>query len=213
MNEHRNDQESMNCTLAERPKPKQNGTLETIVRTFPITEQEYSELDDRFGNLAHYAAWQLKKKNSKNSMTNDPDDDVQELRIALMRAGSYYKRQTYIEDSFAALDSHVKDKFVKGLVKELEQLWTDRRRHGANRQKFGSFQELILDRLLKKYVPFEKRPMKDRLLKIDAKFSTYCKQIMWNEQKALGKQITREKSWRTGLVSLSEFDYLAQENQ
>lgn len=184
-------------------------TLETIVNKYPITSEEYGILDTKFGNLCHYAAWQLKKKNSQNAMTNDPEDDVQELRIALIRAGSYYKRQCFIESSFEALDAHVKDKFIIALVNQLKKLWIDRRRHGANRQKFGDFQEVILERLVRKHVPKEHRPMMSTPLKIDAKFATYCKQIIWNAQKALGKQITREKSWRTGLVSLSEFDYLA----
>jgi hypothetical protein len=187
-------------------------TLETIVHNYPVKEEEYKLLDEKFGKLAHYAAWQLKKKNSKNSLTNDPDDDVQELRIALIRAGSYYKRQTYIEQCFEALGGNVTDKFMKSLLKELKQLWKDRRKHGANRQKFGVFHELILDRLVAKYVPKEERPVKDSPLSIDTKFCVYCKQILWNAQKSLGKQITREKSWRTGLVSLSEFDYLAQES-
>lgn len=183
-------------------------TLETIITAFPISNEEYEELDSKFGKLCHYASWQLKKKNSQNSLTNDPEDDVQEMRIALLRAGSYFKRQTYIENCFESLKKHVKDKFTKSIVKELKQLWKDRRRHGANRQKFGEFQELILDRLVEKYVPKEDRPAKDKPLSIDGKFTTYCKQIVWNAQKSLGKQITREKSWRTGLVSLSEFDYL-----
>ena len=187
-------------------------TLETIVNTYPITESEYEVLDQRFGKLCHYAAWQLKKKNSKNSMTNDPDDDAQELRIALLRAGSYYKRQTYIEGCFDALTANVEDKFIKKLVKELKKLWKERRRHGANRQKFGYFQEAILDRLVKKYVPKEARPIKTLPIQIDSKFATYAKQIVWNAQKSLGKQITREKSWRSGLVSLSEYDYLGSTN-
>jgi hypothetical protein len=136
---------------------------------------------------------------------------VQELRIALLRAGSYYKRQTYIEECFAALENNVHDKFNKAIVTELKQLWIDRRRHGASRQKFGEFHELILDRFVNKYVPKESRPAKDKPLSIDLKFTTYCKQIIWNAQKSLGKQITREKSWRGGLVSLSEFDYLGAE--
>jgi len=184
-------------------------TLETIVNSFPITEREYDMLNVKFGNLCHYAAWQLKKKNSRNNQTNDPDDDVQELRIALIRAGSYYKRQTYIEECFEVLGKHVKDRFIKRVVRQLKQLWTDRRRHGANRQKFGEFQELILARLVKKYVPKAERPDRVKILTIDPKFCTYCKQIIWNAQKSLGKKITREKSWRTGLVSLSEYDYLA----
>lgn len=187
-------------------------TLETIVNKYPITIEEYNVLENKFGNLCHYAAWQLKKKNSQNSMTNDPEDDVQELRIALIRAGSYYKRQCFIESSFEALDVHVQDKFIKTIVNQLKNLWVDRRRHGANRQTFGDFQEIILERLVRKYVPKENRPSITTPLKIDAKFATYCKQIIWNAQKSLGKQITREKSWRTGLVSLSEFDYLGAAN-
>lgn len=66
---------------------------------------------------------------------------------------------------------------------------------------------------MEKYVPKDRRPAKDRPLSIDEKFTTYAKQIVWNSQKSLGKQITREKSWRTGLVSLSEFDYLGADTQ
>jgi hypothetical protein len=188
-----------------------SSTLETIVRNYPITEEEYVALDSKFGNLAYYAAWQLKKKNSKNSVTNDPEDDVQELRIALLRAGSYYKRQMYIESCFEIIDDHVHDKFNKAIVKELKQLWSDRRKHGASRQKFGEFQELILDRLIQKYVPKESRPAKERPLVLDTKFCVYAKQIIWNAQKSIGKQITREKAIRNGMVSLSEFDYLGAE--
>lgn len=183
-------------------------TLENITSKYPITSEEYNILDEKFGKLCHYAAWQLKKKNSKNSLTNDPEDDVQELRIALLKAGSYYKRQCFIESCFEALDAHVKDKFIKFLVDELKNLWLNRKRHGANRQKFGEFQEVILDRLVKKHVPKCDRPDKKEPLRIDLNFSIYLKQIVWNTQKSLGKQITRDKSWRTGLVSLSEFDYL-----
>lgn len=183
-------------------------TLENIVNKYPITSSEYDTLDVKFGNLCHYAAWQLKKKNSQNAVTNDPEDDVQELRIALIRAGSYYKRQCFIESNFEILEKYVKDKFIKNIVNELKNLWENRRRHGANRQKFGEFQEIILERIVKRYVPKNERPKISTPLKIDSKFATYCKQIIWNAQKSLGKQITRDKSWRTGLVSLSEFDYL-----
>lgn len=184
-------------------------TLGTITSNFPITESEYAVLDDKFGKLCHFASWQLQKKNSRNNHTNDPDDDVQELRIALLRAGSYYKRQTYIEQCFSTLEEHVKDPFIKKITIQLQQLWTDRRRHGANRQKFGEFQEIILDRLVKKNVPKKYRPRRDQALVMDSKFSTYLKQIVWNAQKSLGKKITREKQIRSSMVSLSEYDYLA----
>jgi hypothetical protein len=176
---------------------------------FAVTETEYKNLDDKFGKLCYYAARQLKSKNSKNNYYDDPEDIVQELRIALTDAGKYYKRQTYIENSFAVLSKHVKDLFTKKVLKQLQKLWKDRTRHGANRQKFGPYQEEILESLVTNYVPMELRPSKSSPLIIDAKFIKYCKQITWNRQRAMGKKITREKFWRTGLVSLSDFDYLS----
>jgi hypothetical protein len=76
--------------------------------------------------------------------------------------------------------------------------------------RFGNLsrQEKILDRIINKFVPKEHRPKKDAPLKIDSKFTTYCKAIVWNGQKSMGKKITREKSIRSGMVSLSEFDFL-----
>jgi hypothetical protein len=188
----------------------QKQTLENIVNKFPITEEEYQLLDAKFGNLCYYAAWQLKKKNAQNYFSQDPlgEDDVQDLRIALIRAGSYYKRQTYIESCFEALNKHAKDPFIKKMSVSLEKLWEDRRRHGANRQKFGEYQEQILDRLVLKHVPKNERPDKEKHVEMDSKFYTYAKQIIWNATKSIGKKITREKAIRHGMVSLSEFDYL-----
>ena len=97
---------------------------------------------------------------------------------------------------------------MENIVQELESLWANRTRHGANRQKFGVFQEQLLQKIVRKIVPASERPDKKDNLKIDAKFSTYCKAIVWNGQKSMGKKITREKSIRSGQVSLSEFDYL-----
>ena len=183
-------------------------TLELIAKKFPISNEEFEQLDKSYGKLSCYAGWQLKKKNAKNSSTNDPEDDIQELKIAMIRAGTYYKRQTYIEQCFSTLKEHVKDNLIKKLVGSLEDLWKDRRRHGANRQRFGEFHESILDRLVEKHVPTEVAPCRTKPLTIDANFARYCKQIIWNEQRSLGKVITKEKSWRTGLVSLSEHDHL-----
>lgn len=183
-------------------------TFETIANKFPISNEEYRELDAKFGNLVYFAVWQLKKKNNKNLDTNDPEDDIQSLRISLLRAGSYYKRQLYIEKCFLALDLYVKDLFIKKIVDELRFLWTERRRHGANRQKFGEYQEQILEILVQGCVPISGRPDPLDKLTIDAKFGIYCKSIIWNEQKALGKKISKEKGIRASMVSLSEFDYL-----
>jgi len=59
-----------------------------------------------------------------------------------------------------------------------------------------------------KLVPDADRPDKCRHLRVDNKFATYCKAIAWNCQKNLGKKITRERHIRSGLVSLSQHDYL-----
>ena len=128
--------------------------------------------------------------------------------MSLIRAGSYYKRQVYIEKCFEISKEYVKDIFILKLLEGLADLWSNRTRHGANRQKFGAKQEAILNKIVKKYVPRGKQPDKKVNLSIDSKFTTYCKAIAWNTQKSLGRKITKEKSIRTGITSLSDFDYL-----
>lgn len=182
--------------------------MQSIINNYPINNEEYAALEKKFGLLAHDQAWQLKRKNYNNNMTDEQEDVVQEIRIAMIRAGSYYKRQTFIENCFIALRRRVRDPFLHQVLDELKSLWANRTRHGANRQKFGPHQERMLERLVRRFVPEDRRPTRDAPLQLDVKFQTYCKQITWNHQKLLGKKITREKSWRTGLVSLSEFDYL-----
>lgn len=185
--------------------------MKSIISNFPITGDEYDRLMVQFDKYCYYIGWQLKKNNTKNNSTDDLEDIQQQLRFAVIKAASYYKRQTYIEASIAALRHKIGDDFIRKMLKVLEKLWDARTRHGANRQKFGDFQEVILDRLLKKYVSKKDRPDKQAPLMMDAKFIRYCKQIAWNEQRALGKKITREKPLRVGLASISEFDYLARE--
>lgn len=185
--------------------------MDYILQSFPVTEAEYYKLDEMFGDLAHYAAWQLIRKNVKNNHTNDVEDVAQELRIALLEAGSYYKRQMYIESCLKAAKKHAKEEVHIVKAAELEQLWKDRTKHGANRQKFGGEQEKQLDTLVTECVPESARPSKRQALKIDKKFVTYCKTIAWNRQKNIGKKITKEKQIRQGLVSLSEFNYLARQ--
>lgn len=180
-----------------------------ICNNFRINEEEFRELDKKFGKLCWHAAHELKKKNTKNNYTDDPEDIKQELQMSMLRAGSYYKRQLYIEKCLNSIKKYTSDFFILKIVKELDSLWKNRTRHGANRQKFGSYQEKILEKLIKKYVPLSERPNKNQNLKIDSKFSTYCKAIVWNGQKSMGKKITREKSVRSGMVSISEYDYLA----
>lgn len=182
-----------------------------ICESFPISNEEYKDLEKSFGQLTKYASWQLLRKNAKNNHTDDFEDINQELIMSLIRAGSYYKRQVYIENCFVVAREHVSDAFIKRLVDELENLWHNRTRHGANRQKYGPVQEGLLDKIIKSYVPPEKRPKKNSQLKIDNKFSTYAKAITWNAQKSLGRRITKEKTIRTGQISLGDFDYLGSE--
>jgi hypothetical protein len=182
--------------------------MKHIQDSFPVTEEEYSMLDDKFGELCEYQAWQLIKKNTRNNHTDSQEDIAQDMRIALLRAASYYKRQCYIEDCLDLCKKSAKDEVIKSVVKQLSNLWKNKTRHGANKQKFGPHQEKMLDKLVKSLVPTKQRPNRKAPLRMDTKFITYCKAITWNAQKSLGKKITREKSIRTGMVSLSEFDYL-----
>ena len=179
-----------------------------ICNNFRINEEEFSQLDKKFGRLCWHAAHELKKKNTNNNYTDDPEDIKQELQMSMLRAGSYYKRQIYIEKCLFLIKKHSKDKFMSKIAKELDNLWKNRTRHGANRQKFGPNQENLLDKIVKRVVPITEFPDKNQNLKIDSKFATYCKAIVWNGQKSMGKKITREKNIRTGQVSLSEYAYL-----
>lgn len=178
-----------------------------IFKAFKLTEEEYAELHREFGDLAKFAAWDLIRKNVRNNHTDEMEDIEQDLLIAVIRAGVYYKRQVYIETCLEQAQKYA-DGFVKELVDELAELWRCRTKHGANKQRFGAAQETILEMVVRKVVPVHARPDKARQLVIDKKFTTYCKQICWNQQKSLGRKITRERSVRSGLVSLSEFDHV-----
>lgn len=183
--------------------------MNNISKKFPITTEEYKKLEEKFGKLCYYAAWQLNRRNSNNNHNFEVEDFQQELMISILRAGSYYKRQCYIEDSFESIRKNVKRKTDKLILKKLIKLWANRTKHGANRQVFGEPEEIILDRLVKKTVPKNIRPDKYAALILDSKFCTYAKQILWNCQRSIGKKITKERPIRVGQVSLSDFDYLS----
>lgn len=180
-----------------------------INQAFPVSNEEYAQLEKKFGSLAHYAAWQLKRKNFKNNFIDDEEDVCQDLIMALMDAASYYKRQVYIVKCINVLHLYVTDSFTKKIIDGLADLWLNKTKHGAGKQKFGPFQEDVLEKLVIKWVPLDDRPDKKAPLIIDANFKVYCKQVMWNRQRNIGKKITRDKSIRASLVSLSEFDYLS----
>jgi hypothetical protein len=182
--------------------------MQDICRQFPVTTGEFEQLEKKFGNLCQYAAWQLIKKNSRNNHTDEQEDITQELRVSLLRAGSYYKRQVYIEKCLRLCAAHARDKLLVKVVASLQDLWDNKTRHGASRQKFGPYQEHLLDQIVKKVVPKSQRPSKREPLMMDTKFATYCKAITWNAQKSIGKKITKEKPLRCAQVSLSEYSYL-----
>jgi hypothetical protein len=175
-------------------------------KDFRISDSEFIELDKKFDKLCIFASWKLKRNNVHNNTGIDLDDYVQELRIALLDAGYYYKRQVYIESCFKVVNQYVEDFFTKQIIEELESLWKNRKKHGASRQKFGDYHEKILFKLVNGIVPVKRRPKKRKPLQIDKKFITYCKSICWNRQKLLGKKISKDRSFRVGQVSLSDLD-------
>lgn len=183
-------------------------TVNNIVKSYPITKNEYEKLEKEYGDLYLYASWKL-IKNNQNNHANDPEDFAQELRIALLIAAAYYKRQTYIETSLTLCKTYAKENDDKSLIESLDNLWKNKTRHGANRQVFGKKQETLLEELVKRIIPKDMLPSKEAELNLDTRFNTYCKAIIWNKQKSLGKLITREKHIRANQVSLSEFDFLA----
>ena len=124
--------------------------MKIIQDSFPVTEEEYAILDKKFGELCEYQAWQLIKKNTRNNHTDNQEDIAQDMRIALLRAASYYKRQCYIESCIEICKKHVEDQVMKSVLKQLMNLWKNKTRHGANKQKFGPHQEKMLDKKVNK---------------------------------------------------------------
>lgn len=179
--------------------------LKQMYDRYKLTDEEFDVLYKKFNKLVSFQAWQLLNRNTHNNHGADFDDINQDIMIALIKSGVYYKRQTYIEECLELLK--VYSDGIK--VKKLIDLWENRRKHGANKQKFGEKQEKELDSLVNKIIPADKRPNPKGTLTIDKKFETYCKQITWNQLKTLGKKITKERSIRNGSVSLSEFDHVS----
>lgn len=180
-----------------------------MFQKFGLTNNEYAQLYKKFGNLANYASWQLKRCNAQNNLADtDIEDIIQEILIALVYAGVYYKRQCFIEECLRVADTYVEDKFTRKILDQLNDLWNNRTKHGANKRKFGDHQERILDRIINNWTPAPFRPNPNGNLQIDKKFTKYCKPILWNKQRSLGRKITRERSIRSGSVSLSSFSYL-----
>jgi len=183
--------------------------MNLISKNFPITAEEYETLNKKFGKLCYYASWQLSRKNSNNNHDYEIEDFQQELMISVLRAGSYYKRQCYIENSFSAVNENTKNKTILKKLNTIYNLWLNRTKHGANRQLFGIPEEKILEKLVNLTTVKKSKPQKNAGLIMDSKFDTYAKQILWNAQRSLGKKISKERPIRTRQVSLLDFDYLS----
>jgi len=174
---------------------------------FSVTSEDYDILDREFGELCQYQGWQLIKRNSKNNHTDDQEDVAQEMRMSLIIAATYHKRQVYIKNCLELCDKYVDDVFCRKVLKHLSDMWFKRTKDGSKRKKFGQHQEEVLDNLLHEFVPDSEKPEVNAPLDMNGEFSNYAKSVTWNRQKTLGKKITKEKGIRTGLVSMSEYDF------
>jgi hypothetical protein len=183
--------------------------MSEIFKNFPVTTDEFDVLNEKYGRLCHKISWDLIKRNGKNNHTDEQEDINQEILISLMQAVSYYKRQTYIQKCLELCQKYARGrKFLFIMVRELQSLWKNKKRHGAGKQKFGVYQEELLEKLVRFLVPKRERPAKNAPLEINSDFGPYCKSIAWNRQRSLGKKISREKPLRMGLTSISEYPYL-----
>ena len=181
--------------------------LRNIFHSFQLTNSEFEMLRKKFGDLCRYEAWQLLRKNLKNNHTDDFDDIQQDLLLAMSKAGIYFKRQTYLAAALDAVSEHVTDPFLVMIVGCLRNLWKNKRLHGASKQTFGQKQEAILAKLIMT-VPAEHRPDPRKPLEMCPELAVYCKSITWNQQRALGRQISKNMGFRNGVVSLSEYSHL-----
>jgi len=182
-----------------------------IFHNFRLTDEEYAELYVKFNNLSKFASWELIRRNIRNNYTEELEDIEQDLMLSIIRAGVYYKRQTYIQSCLKLARRYANNDFTRGLIRTLRNLWKNRKRHGAHRQRFGELQEEILECLVQNIVPAEELPDKGKRLIVDDEFSNYLKSICWNQQKNIGKKITKERAIRSGMASISEHSFLGSE--
>jgi hypothetical protein len=140
----------------------------------------------------------IKQAMDQQNLSEQEEDIYQELRIAMLKAASYYKRQTWVEACLESLpDSPAKQR--------LTDRW-DGRAHHKRGASFGECEEQELKRLVEQT---SERPSPHTPLVIDATCRTYIKSIIWNHKKHLGKRISRETPLRAGCVSLSEHQFLS----
>jgi len=183
-----------------------------IQKRYPISDAEYRILEEKYDKLCWFAANSLARSNKKSE--EDLQDYHSDIQIGMFRAGSYYKRQCFLESIFAYL-KHCKVFMEPEEIQELSILrktWSSHK----TRSSFGEVQEDKLIEILNKYKGVackpggEKIPIPDinAALKFDPNFGVYCKAIIWNTKKSLGQQISKENANRNNEISLSEYDFL-----
>jgi len=176
-----------------------------IQKRYPISNEEFDILQTKYGKLCWFAATKLAASNKKC------DDDLQdyhaEISISMYRAGSYYKRQTFIENAFEYLNRckiYIATEDMNDLI-NLQSCWN----------KKANFYEQHEDKLLALVNKYGKNPniemqTPDPTTKLvfDDKFSVYCKSILWNASKNIGQNISKENHNRVKEVSLDEWGFL-----
>ena len=183
-----------------------------IQKRYSISNDEYKILEEKYDKLCWFAANKLTYSNKKSE--EDLQDYHSDIQIGMFRAGSYYKRQCFLEAVFSYM------KYCKLFMepKEIEELtalksmWSSHK----TRSSFGITQEDQLIILLKKYEGVASKPNGAKIeipninttLKFDRNFEVYCKAIIWNTKKSLGQQISKENADRNNEISLSEWEFL-----
>lgn len=178
---------------------------------FKLTDDEWQQIHKNFWKLCRHQAKSLLNMNTKGSHTDDQDDIEQEMYQSMIIAAMYHKRQCFIDSCFNALANNVKDKGLLEIISKLESLWRPEASdelQATPRRRFGEHQEKTLYRLVNSCLPSALRPSPNTPFKFNEKFERYCKANTWNRIKTLGRKITKERTLRSGMASLSSFNYL-----
>ena len=192
-----------------------------IQKRYPVTDAEFEVLDEKYGKLCWFAASKLASANRKSE--EDLQDFHSEILIGMFRAGSYYKRQTFIESTFKYLDKSRVFMSSEDLadLNLLQKMWYQRKAY------FTEIHEVLIREVLGKYTdaleektPSDKEPLEfnpaNQKTYVNANgetkkvnpFEVYCKAIIWNTKKSLGQAISKENEHKCKEVSLDEWNFL-----
>ena len=171
-----------------------------IQKRYPVTDEEFDYLVQKYGKLCWFAATKL--GNQKHRLPEDLSDFHSEIQLGMCRAGSYFKRQTFLEKCFTHLEQSDLSSEDKSILEEIQKIWN------TKKALFGEKEEDRLLELFNKYRDNVDFSDHDRLI-FNEKFEVYCKSIIWNTTKTLGEHISRENSLRASEISLDEYPFIA----